>query len=457
MIMDQRLPPYSEEAERAVIGSLMLDSRSFDVCKLYMLEPESFHVPAHRICYKAIDEIITDKGFADVVMLAKHMNGDESFQQMGGSAFLDKLIDSTPTAAHAEYYVQIVAEKWKKRSVIQQCRETEQRCYEEDDAEIIVTDHQAGLTQIEARQLQDEVPWAKTVKDSLDNVIEIVEGGTQLAGFSTGFLNLDGAVLGLKETELTILAARPAQGKTSLAMNIAEYVASGKNDPSSTQRPVGIFSLEMGRDQLAIRMKCSNAEVNSWNLMRGQVNQKTLQGLVAAATQLATLPIFVDDRAGLDIDQIRIKARRWKEKRDIQLLVVDYLQLIQCHKRAKQSRQLEVSAISSTLKEIAKELKIPVLALSQLSRKPEDRKDGRPLLSDLRESGSIEQDADNVWLLHRPCKYPQHPESDDKALAIIDIAKQRSGPTGDARLNFRESYTKFEDRAEAVDEEQMEL
>jgi replicative DNA helicase len=222
MIMDQRLPPYSEEAERAVIGSLMLDSRSFDVCKLYMLEPESFHVPAHRICYKAIDEIITDKGFADVVMLAKHMNGDESFQQMGGSAFLDKLIDSTPTAAHAVYYVQIVAEKWKKRSVIQQCRDTEQRCYEEDDAEIIVTDHQAGLTQIEARQLQDEVPWAKTVKDSLDNVIEIVEGGTQLAGFSTGFLNLDGAVLGLKETELTILAARPAQGKTSLTDEVLE-------------------------------------------------------------------------------------------------------------------------------------------------------------------------------------------------------------------------------------------
>jgi replicative DNA helicase len=455
--MIDRLPPYSEEAERSVLGAIMLDYRAYDAASDYKITPEAFHVPAHRRLYEAMEVLMARDTFVDVVTMTTYLQGDDAFQQMGGSAFLDKLIDSTPTAAHAEYYIQIVAEKWKKRSVIQECRETEQRCYEEDDAEIIVTDHQAGLTVIEARHMQDEVPWSKTVADSMTKLADIVENGTQLAGFSTGFRNLDRAVLGLKETELTILAARPAQGKTSLAMNIAEYVASGKTDANRDQRPVGIFSLEMGRDQLALRMKCSNADVNSWQLLRGGVSQQNMQKLVTAAAKLATLPIVVDDRAGLDIEQIRIKARRWKDKHDIQLLVVDYLQLVQCHKKAKQSRQLEVSAISSTLKEIAKDLGIPVMALSQLSRKPEDRADGRPLLSDLRESGSIEQDADNVWLLHRPCKYPKHPENDDKSLAIVEVAKHRSGPTGEVRLNFREEVTRFEDRAEEVDQEEMAL
>ncbi|MHC4335422.1 MAG: replicative DNA helicase [Planctomycetota bacterium] len=455
-MMDDRLPPYSEEAERSVLGAIMLDYRAFNAAVDYKLEADAFYVPAHRKLFEALEKLIARDTFVDVVTVTNFMSGDEAFQQMGGSAFLDRLIDSTPTAAHAEYYIEIVAEKWKKRSVIQECRDTEQRCYEDDEAEVIVTDHQAGLTKIEARHMQDEVPWSKTVADSMNKLVDIVEGGSQLAGYSTGFRNLDRAVLGLKETELTILAARPAQGKTSLAMNIAEYVAAGKIDANREQRPVGIFSLEMGRDQLALRMKCSNANVNSWQLLRGAISQQNMQRLVTAAANLSTLPLVVDDRAGLDIEQIRIKARRWKEKRDIQLLVVDYLQLIQCHKRAKQSRQLEVSAISSTLKEIAKELSIPVLALSQLSRKPEDRADGRPLLSDLRESGSIEQDADNVWLLHRPCKYPKHPEVEDKSLAIVEVAKHRSGPTGEVRLNFREEVTRFEDREE-VDQEEMAL
>jgi len=240
---------------------------------------------------------------------------------------------------------------------------------------------------------------------------------------------------------------------TSLAMNIAEYVASGTGDSRSVRRPVGVFSLEMGREQLALRMKCSNAGIDNWKLMRGMIPRNDMAKIVQAAAVLSKLPIYVDDRGALDIDQITIKARRWKQKHDIQLLVVDYLQLAHCKSMQRQGRQLEVSAITDQLKQIAMDLDIPVIALSQLSRKPEDRKDGKPMLSDLRESGAIEQTADNVWLMHRPCKYKQHEETDDETLAIVDIAKQRNGPTGEARLNFRQEFTRFEDRIE-IDIEQ---
>ncbi len=448
-----RLPPYSEEAEKGILGAALLDYRVMDVATDYKLKPEAFYVLAHRIIFQAFMDLSLQGSATDVITVCEHLDKNGKLDKIGGSVFLDRLIDSTPTAEHAEYYIKIVAEKWRLRSIITECRDTEQLCFNTSNpAEDILASHAGNLMQIEARHQQEEITWSETVRESMNSIERIMESDNKLTGFSTGFLNIDRAVLGLKAKELTIIAARPSQGKTSLAMNIAEYVASGKLDSEGTRRPVGVFSLEMGREQLALRMKCANAGIDNWKLMRGFIPQSDMGKLVSSAAFLSKLPLYVDDRAGLDVDQVSIKARRWKQKHGIQLLIVDYLQLMHCQRTARQGRQLEVSAISGQMKRISMELEIPVLAISQLSRKPEDRKDGKPILSDLRESGAIEQDADNVWLMHRPCKYEAHPEYEDKRLAIVSIAKQRNGPTGEARLNFRQEYTRFEDRVKSVEE-----
>jgi len=439
---NRKQPPYDENAERGVLGGILLDGyRVMDMAREYHLTPEAFLVPAHRLVFSAI-LALSDKNadMIDVLTVGSKLKSDGDLDKVGGNIFLDQIIESTPTAAHSEYYVQIVSEKWRLREIIHQCRETEEECYQEadDDISVLVATHSANIQEIEAKFIREEIPWSKTVDDGMERIEGILETKEGLTGISTGFNGIDNAVLGLKERELTIFAARPSQGKTSLAMNIAENVADDGH-------PVGVFSLEMGREELAMRMKCSRAKVDIWSLLRGKVQGYQGAALSKAAVELRELPLVVDDRAGLDIEQVKIKARRWVKKYGIKLLIVDYLQLLSCEKKAKQSRQVEVSAISGGLKQIAKENDIPVLALAQLSRKPEDRKDGRPVISDLRESGSIEQDADNVWLMHRPSRYPDAPECNDELLAIVDVAKQRNGPTGDARLEFVQEYTQFRD------------
>jgi len=451
---EQRQPPYSEDAERGVLGSIMLDARAYDNTTDYNLSPEAFFVPAHQYVFKAIQSLHGKREFLDVITVGEELKSAGALDRIGGIQFLENLIERTPTAAHSEYYIKIVADKWQLREIIRQSRETERLCFESDAAnpDEIIASQSANFASIEGRHAVEEIPWSVTVQESMERVEAIMDAENRLAGFSTGLANIDIAVLGLKERELTILAARPAQGKTSLAMNIAQYVAEGKN--VDTGRPVGIFSLEMGREELALRMKCAKGSVDNWQLMRGMLPTTELQKMSEVARQLSTLPLFVDDRGGLDIDQIRIKATRWKEKHDIQLLVIDYLQLIKCARVSKQGRQLEVSAISAELKQIAKELNIPVLALSQLSRKPEERKDGKPQVADLRESGSIEQDADNIWLMHRPCNYPGNKLFEDKTLAVVDVAKQRNGPIGECPLNFLKQFTRFDDRIEKEEQEE---
>ena len=466
--LSDKQPPYSEEAERGVLGSILIDYRVLDITTDYKLTEQAFFVPAHRVVFQAAKELAEKMVSTDTITVSDHLKKSGALEMIGGISFLEQLVEDTPTATHSEYYIQIVSEKWRLRAIIQECRETEHICFGNKDlnADQIIATHAATIMEIEARQEQDEIPWSDTIKKSMVRIENILNSDDKLSGFSTGYQNIDRAVLGLKDRELTIIAARPSQGKTSLAMNIAEYVASGKLGSENIERAVGIFSLEMGKEELALRMKCARASMDNWKLMRGFIPKEDMINLQVAATELSKLPIYVDDRAALDIDQITIKARRWKKKYDIKLLVVDYLQLIHCMKKSKQGRQLEVSAISAQLKQIAKELGIPVIALSQLSRKPEDRKDGRPIVSDLRESGSIEQDADNIWLMHRPCNYPAHPKYEDETLAIVDIAKQRNGPTGEAKLNFRKEFTRFDDRikdkegeagAQSTEREEMDI
>ena len=289
-----------------------------------------------------------------------------------------------------------------------------------------------------------------------------MEGG--VSGISTGFLNLDHKLRGLRSGEMLVLAARPSMGKTSLAMNICECLALGRDlngqplkggsEAHGGKCPVAIFSLEMSQEALAMRMLCAHAGISGYQLEGGYLNsQQVNRHFLKAASELNQASLYVDDTGGLDVMELRARARRLKKQYGIGLIMVDYLQLLNCREYARQGRQLETSAISGHLKSMAKELNLPVLVLSQLSRAPEQRvgdRTGTPRLSDLRDSGAIEQDADVVLLLRRPCKYKGDKEYDDKTLAIVDVAKHRNGPTGEVRLNFDEHFTRFSDRAETA-------
>ncbi|NQT93073.1 MAG: replicative DNA helicase, partial [Lentisphaerae bacterium] len=363
--------------------------------------------------------------------------------------------DATPTAAHAEYYIGIVRQKYLFRRVIDTARLAEVQCYDTDeDADVVLGRVEQAFLDITEHQHGYATPWNTAVKETMEKIEQMLVSRRGLRGISTGFRNLDEKVLGLKPGEMTILAARPSMGKTSLAMNIAENIVLGRGDPEHNPRPVGMFSLEMAYETLVMRMLCSHAGISAFKLSQGFVSKKGEHGrLIQAADVLTRAPLYVDDAAGLDVLDLRARARRMKKKFNIEVIVVDYLQLLNAKEYSRQGRQIETAAISGQLKAAAKELNIPVLVLSQLSRAPEQRSDKRakPKLSDLRDSGAIEQDADVVWMLRRPSRNDADEEFEDKTLAYVDVAKNRNGPTGEVQLNFEEEYTRFTDRTHGVD------
>lgn len=450
-----RVPPHSEEAERGVLGSVLLDAaRVIDLCIEGQLLPESFYVPTHRMIYDAILALHGDASAVDVLTVAERLKRQGGLDKIGGAVFLDRLVDSTPTAAHAQYYIDIVRQKYLLRSIIQCARNAEARCHDsEESADLILGNAEQSFLDITERQHGMVQSWPAAVKRTMEHVETILTTKRGLSGISTGFDNLDRILLGLRGGEMIVLAARPSMGKTSLVMNIAENVSLGKGDPDRTPRPVALFSLEMSAGALVLRMLCCHAEVSSFKLSGGYVSSKAAHGSLAnAASVLSKAAIFLDDTGGLDVMELRARARRMKKRHGVELIVVDYLQLLHSREYARQGRQVETAQISGSLKAMAKELNIPVIVLSQLSRAPDQReKTGRPRLSDLRDSGAIEQDADVVCMLRRPCRYESDPEYEDKTLAIIDVAKQRNGPTGEVRLNFEEQYTRFRDRERGVD------
>lgn len=448
-----RIAPYSEEAERGVLGSILLDPlKVVDLCIESQLVPESFYVPANNLIYSTIREMSIAGGAIDVLTVAERMGSAGTLTKIGGATCLDRLVDSTPTAAHAEYYIDIVRQKHLLRQVISCAHNAEHMCYDsQEKADTILSHIEQSFLNIAEGQHGVMVPWAGAVKDTMQHIENVFNGAKILSGVSTGFKNLDKLAQGLRAGEMVVLAARPSMGKTSLAMNIAENVALGVGG-DKTPRPVGIFSLEMSQEALVMRMLCSHAGVSSFKLAGGYVTQTVHGKLMQAASVLLKAPIFLDDTGGLDIMELRARARRMHKKHNIQLILIDYLQLLHSSEYARQGKQIETAHISGNLKAMAKELKVPVLVLSQLSRAPEQRdKTGKPKLSDLRDSGAIEQDADMVCMLRRPCRYPDDEESEDTLLAIVDIVKQRNGPTGEVRLNFEEDYTRFRDRAHGVD------
>ena len=456
-----RVPPHSAEAEKGVLGSILLDaSRVMDLCVGQGLIPESFYFDAHRRLYDEFQAMLRAGTAIDLLTSVEHLRRVGRLDVLGGSLFLEGLVDATPTAAHAEYYIDIVRQKHLLRAVIDCARETERTCFESDQsADLILGQTEQAFLNITERQHGQLFSWENVIRDTMGHVERLFQlGPGGVSGIPGGLRNLDRKLRGFRAGELIVLAARPSMGKTSLAMNVAECVALGRDmegqrfkGDHARQHPVAIFSLEMAQEALALRMLCGMAGVPAFQIDSGIGNpQKVTQQLTRAASELSKAPVYVDDTGGLDVMELRARARRMKKKFNIELIVVDYLQLMNCRDAARQGRQLETAAVSSNLKAMAKELKVPVIVLSQLSRAPEQRgdKSAKPKLSDLRDSGAIEQDADVVLLLRRPCRNQGDPEYEDKTLAIVDVAKQRNGPTGEVRLNFVDSLTRFGDRAD---------
>ncbi len=456
-----RVPPHNAEAERGVLGSILLDAgRVMDLCLSQGLVPEAFHMPQNRTLFTVLVEMQRAGAAVDMITVSERLRVSGLLESVGGPAFIEELVDQTPTSAHAEYYIELVTQKHLLRCIIACSRDTEAACYESrQSADLVLSTAEQAFLNISERQHGFVGTWSQAVTDTVSHISKLLDlGPGGISGLPTGLHNLDQITRGFRAGEMIVLAARPSMGKTSLAMNIAECLALGQDmngrpmiGDHARPHPVAVFSLEMSQEALALRMLCGLAEVSSYRIERGRVSNKTVGDLISrAAGKLAKAPLYVDDTGGLDVMELRARARRMKKKYNIELIVIDYLQIMNCREVARQGRQQETSAISSNIKAMAKELKIPVLVLSQLSRNPEQRgdKSARPKLSDLRDSGAIEQDADVVFLLRRPCRYPGDDDYEDKTLAIVDVAKHRNGPTGEVKLNFDETLTRFHDRAD---------
>jgi replicative DNA helicase len=460
-----RVPPNSLEAERGVLGSILLDagsdSRVLDLCIENGITVEAFVSPAHQRIFETIFEMSRAGKLIDPVTLCERLRSLERLEDIGGAATLQALIDGTPTSAHAEYYIGILRQKHLLRKIIQAARDAERRSYDEAiSADIILGEVEQKFLSISDKDSSTGVTWQQAIGNTMAHIEKLfLEGSGAVAGLPTGFANLDKKLKGLRAGEMIVLAARPSMGKTSLAMNIAECVGRGRdiyNRPMkgdhNRPHPVAVFSLEMSTESLAMRMLCGFAGVPGFEIDQGMVSSKSSHNkLAGAASDLAKTPIYVDDAGGLDVMDMRARARRLKKRYKIELIIIDYLQLCNCREFAKQGRQIETSQISGQIKAMAKELSLPVIVLSQLSRAPEQRgdKSNKPKLSDLRDSGAIEQDADVALLLRRPCKAPGSENSEDFRLAIVDVAKHRNGPTGEVHLDFDDRLTRFGDRVDS--------
>ena len=447
-----RIPPHSEDAERAVLGCALQDAaRILDLCIERQISPDSFYVQRHQSLFAAMLDLHGARKPVDFVTVTERLRETNQLDAVGGEDELARLISGTPTTAHAEYYIQRVYENHLLRRIIDAARLVTEDCYKgEAEAESMLSSAEETFYALSEKRIGVERTWEQLVNLEMREVEKLISEKKGITGVSTGFQDIDEMLSGMQPGDLIVLAARPSMGKTSLALNIAEHVALGarKQEP----KPVAVFSLEMSAESLVRRMVCGHARVSSQNLSRGTVTAQDHRQLISSADTLRSAPIYVDDTAGLEAVDLRARARRLKRKYGVQFIVVDYLQLMNFSKFATEGRQRETAAISQALKGMAKELKVPVLVLSQLSRAPETReKTAIPKLSDLRDSGAIEQDADVVMLLRRPCKYPADKDSADLKLAIVDIAKHRNGPTGEVRMNFEDSFTRFETRREGVD------
>jgi replicative DNA helicase len=437
----RKVPPHSIEAEESVIGGVLLDNNALDRA-LEILVPDDFYREAHRKIMRAIVDLNTRNEPVDLVTLTDALRSRDELQDVGGAAYLAELAERVPTAANVAYYARIIKDKAVLRSLIQRATEIAMRSYEaQADVDSFLDEAEHQIYEIAERKTRPSFfRVGDIVIESMKAVEQLYERKELVTGVPTGFIDLDRKTAGLQASDLIIVAGRPSMGKTALALNMAQYAA--------LEHGVGVavFSLEMSKEQLVLRMLCSEARVDQQKVRSGHAGERDYPKLAIAAERLSEAPIYIDDTPALSVLELRAKARRLKREREAKLglIIVDYLQLMRGV--ISDSREQEISSISRALKALAKELDIPVVALSQLNRQVEQRSDKRPVMADLRESGAIEQDADVIMFLYRP--YVYDPKNADETEAEVIIGKQRNGPTGTVTLTFLSQYTRFENRAE---------
>lgn len=434
-----RIPPQNLDAEKSIIGAILLDKEA--IIKIVdIIKPEDFYEDRHGIIYQAILELFDQRKPIDIVTLSEILEAKGLTKEAGGSAYLAEVVNETPSAANIVHYAQICRDKAILRRLISASGEIGRLGYEED-SDISDTLDQAEqlLFSISQKSLKNKfAPISEVLNDAFDRIDKIHKDKDKgaLRGVPSGFRDLDNLTAGFQKSDLIILAARPSMGKTSFALNLAENAAIDE------KIPVGIFSLEMSKEQLIDRLLSSQAGVDSWKLRTGNLTDEDFPKIGYAMGVLSEAPIFIDDSAGGNIMEIRAKARRLQMEHGLGLIVIDYLQLMEGRSRSGESNRVqEISEISRSLKGLARELDVPIIALSQLSRAVEHREDKRPQLSDLRESGSIEQDADIVMFLYREEYYK--PDTDKKGITEIIIRKHRNGPIGSMDMFFNPAQMRF--------------
>jgi replicative DNA helicase len=430
------LPPQNLVAERSVLGSILLENMAIDEVA-DVLKAEHFYSDVHSIIYTAILKMNESAVRADAVTLAEELDRRNQLEDIGGIPYILELLEAVPHAAHVKYYAEIVRDKWIQRTLTNVCTEVLRDCYEgsDDTADVLTKAEQGIFSILENQETGQKIAMEDIMMATLDRINTRMGKEGSISGLPTGFVDLDRQTNGFQEAELVILAARPSMGKTALVCNIAEWCA-GAGETATL-----IFSLEQSKLELAERFLCIRAKLDGHRLRKGQLEPDERHALLEASSELSRLPLFIDDHPGRTVGQIAAICRRLKRRNNLGLVIIDYLQLIEPEDK-KANREQQIAQITRRLKGIAKENRLPVIALSQLNRGVELREDKRPRLADLRESGAIEQDADIVMFLHRPDAY--NPD-DHPGLAEIIVAKHRSGPTGIVNLQWRRESMRFTD------------
>jgi len=434
-----KLPPQHIEAEQSVLGGILIENEAVNRVT-EILDADDFYRDAHRKIYDALLNLSERDEPADLITLTNELRKSDLLDSIGGASYLASLIDSVPTAANIEYYARIVKEKAILRKLIQTSTEIITQGYEDrGDVEGFLDEAERAIFEISEKRVRPSFyPIREIVKESFATIEKLFKKKEAVTGVPSGFKELDRMTAGFQPSDLIIIAGRPSMGKTAFCLDVAEYAAIGN------KIPVAIFSLEMSKEQLVIRMLCSQANVEGTRLRTGYLNESDWPKLTIAAGNLSDAPIYIDDTAALSALELRAKARRLKSEHSLGMVIVDYLQLMKGRARVE-SRQQEISEISRSLKALAKELNIPVIAVSQLSRKTEERTGNRPQLSDLRESGAIEQDADLILFIYRDEVYNRSEDNPNRGKAEVIIGKQRNGPIGKIDLAFLDKFTTFKD------------
>lgn len=441
---EDRLPPQNIEAEQSVLGGMLIDNETVTRV-IEILRPEDFYRPAHQLVYQGIVALYQKNEPSDLITITNWLKKEQRLDEVGGASYLAMLVDQVPTTANIAHYAHIVYDKAILRHVISGAGEIIRKGYEaKGEVEQYLDQAEKIIFEIAERKASKSFAHVKdVVKDSFKMIEHLYEKKEMITGVPTGFDDFDKMTSGLQTSDLIIIAGRPSMGKTALALNMAGHAA------IHAGHKVAIFSLEMSKEQLVQRLLCSEARVDASRLRIGFLQDTDWPKLTKAAGALSEAQIYIDDMAAQTVLEMRAKCRRLQREKGLDLIVVDYLQLMRSASRLAESREREIAEISRSLKALAKELHVPVMALSQLNRSVESRQDKRPQLSDLRESGSLEQDADVIAFVYRDEVYNK--ETPDKGVSEIIIGKQRNGPIGTVRLTFLNTYTRFENLARGAD------